>query len=284
MRRLASMGELDVWYERINADSLLPLVRSARHRRRAASSLTRARRSTSLQALGKLTEVVDGRRRITHDPPLLEPAGPPDMAGLRKIFSDYRSTLSEERRLLLDRYRFVDAARKVVGVGSVGLRCFVVLLAGRDDDDPLFLQLKEARNAALEEHLPSGPYVHPGHRVVAGQRLLQAAGDTFLGWMSGPQGRAFYWRQLRDTTASADIAGMSPADLLACARLCGTALARAHARSGDRVAIAAYLGGADTFDRAVAEFALSYADQTAADHADLGAAVAAGVVAAAPGV
>ncbi|MFJ8105495.1 DUF2252 domain-containing protein [Streptomyces sp. NPDC096132] len=284
MGRLARLGELAVWYERIDADRLLPLLRSARHRRRAEASLTRARRRTSLQALGKLTELVDGRHRIVHDPPLLEPAGVSDSAALRKIFSDYRSTLSEERRLLLDRYRFVDAARKVVGVGSVGLRCFIVLLAGRDADDPLFLQIKEARESVLEAHLPSGPYTHPGHRVVAGQRLLQAASDIFLGWMTGPQGRAYYWRQLRDMKGSADVAGMTPRDLTAYARLCGTALARAHARSGDRIAIAGYLGGTDTFERAVADFALSYADQTTADHAVLRAAVAAGVVTAAPDV
>ncbi|MDV9170913.1 DUF2252 domain-containing protein [Streptomyces sp. W16] len=284
LRALARKGELAVWYDRIDADSLLPLVRSARHRRRVESSLTRARRRTSLHAVGKLTETVDGRRRIVQDPPLLEPAGASDMAAVRKIFSDYRSTLSEERRLLLDRYRFVDAARKVVGVGSVGTRCFIVLLAGRDQDDPLFLQIKEARKSVLEEHLPNGPYVHPGHRVVAGQRLLQAASDIFLGWMTGPQGRAFYWRQLRDMKGSADVAGMSPAELLAYARLCGTALARAHARSGDRVAIAAYLGGTDTFEHAVADFASAYATQTTTDHATLGAAVAAGVVTASPGI
>ncbi|MFJ2604657.1 DUF2252 domain-containing protein [Streptomyces sp. NPDC091279] len=284
IRRLAGLGELAVWYERIDADSLLPLARSARHRRQVASSLTRARRRTSLQALGRLTETVDGRRRIVQDPPLLEPAGVSDMAALRKIFSDYRSTLAEERRLLLDRYRFVDAARKVVGVGSVGTRCFIVLLAGRDGDDPLFLQIKEARSSVLEQHLPTGPYIHPGRRVVAGQRLLQAAGDIFLGWMTGPQGRAFYWRQLRDMKGSADVAGMRPGDLLAYARLCGTALARAHARSGDRIAIAAYLGGSDTFDQAVTDFALRYADQTAADHAALGVAVAAGVIRATPEV
>ncbi|WP_329290782.1 DUF2252 domain-containing protein [Streptomyces pseudovenezuelae] len=281
MHRLARMGELEVWHASVDADSLLPLVRSGR--RRVESSLTRARRRTSLQALGKLTEVVDGRRRIIHDPPLLEPAGVPDMAGLRKIFCDYRSTLSEERRLLLDRYRFVDAARKVVGVGSVGLRCFIVLLAGRDLDDPLFLQIKEARTSVLEEHLPHGPYVHPGRRVVVGQRLLQATNDIFLGWMSGPQGRAFYWRRLRDMKGAAEVAGMSPADLRAYARLCGSTLAHAHARSGDRIAIAAYLGGADTFDRAVADFALAYAARTTSDHATLCAAIAAGVVRAAPG-
>ncbi|MFE9606326.1 DUF2252 domain-containing protein [Streptomyces hokutonensis] len=284
LRSLARKGELAVWYDRIDADSLLPLVRSAGNRRRVESSLTRARRRTSLHAVGKLTETVAGRRRIVQDPPLLEPAGASDMAAVRKIFSDYRSTLSEERRLLLDRYRFVDAARKVVGVGSVGTRCFIVLLAGRDQDDPLFLQIKEARKSVLEEHLPSGPYVHPGHRVVAGQRLLQAASDIFLGWMTGPQGRAFYWRQLRDMKGSADVAGMSPAELLAYGRLCGTALARAHARTGDRIAIAAYLGGTETFEHAVADFASAYAAQTTADHATLGAAVAAGVVTASPGI
>lgn len=282
MRRLAGLGELAVWYERIDADSLLPFARTGRGRRKVESTLTRARRRTSLHALGKLTEVVDGRRRIIHDPPLLEPAGAPDTAVLRKIFSDYRSTLSEERRLLLDRYRFVDAARKVVGVGSVGTRCFIVLLTGRDADDPLFLQIKEARRSVLEEHLPTGPYVHPGRRIVTGQRLMQAAGDIFLGWMTGPQGRAYYWRQLRDMKGSADVAGMSPAELRRYAELCGTALARAHARSGDRIAVAAYLGGSDTFDRAVADFALAYADQTATDHAALRAAVAAGVLRADP--
>ncbi|MFJ7072777.1 DUF2252 domain-containing protein [Streptomyces sp. NPDC098781] len=284
MRRLARLGELDAWCTRVDAERLLPVVRSAhRHpHHHVEDSLGRARRRTSLRAFGKLTETVDGRRRIIHDPPLLERAGTSDMASLRKIFSDYRSTLSEERQLLLDRYRFVDAARKVVGVGSVGLRCFIVLLAGRDAGDPLFLQVKEARQSVLEAHLPSGPYVHPGHRVVAGQRLLQAGGDIFLGWMSGPQGRAYYWRQLRDTKGSTDVAGMGPDELSAYARLCGTVLARAHARSGDRIAIAGYLGGADTFDHAVAEFALAYADQTVTDHKILTNAVEAGVVRAAP--
>ncbi|MFG2952464.1 DUF2252 domain-containing protein [Streptomyces sp. NPDC048291] len=284
MRRLAGLGELAVWYERVDTDNLTALVRSARRRRRIEDTLTRARRRTSLHALGRLTETAGGQRRIIKDPPLLEPAGASDMASLRKIFSDYRSTLAGERRLLLDRYRFVDAARKVVGVGSVGTRCFLVLLAGRDADDPLFLQIKEARTSVLEQHLPSGPYAHHGHRVVAGQRLLQAAGDIFLGWLTGPQGRAFYWRQLRDTKGSAEVAAMDPKGLRGYATLCGTALARAHARSGDRIAIAAYLGGTDTFDHAVTDFALAYADQTATDHAALGAAVTAGVLTAAPGV
>ncbi|MWA10714.1 DUF2252 domain-containing protein [Streptomyces sp. BA2] len=283
MRRLAGLGELAVWYERTDAHDLLPLIRSTRHRERASTTLDRARRRTSLQALGKLTEEVNGVRRIIHDPPLLEPVGAPDLAAVRKIFGDYRSTLSEERRLLLDRYHFVDAARKVVGVGSVGTRCFIVLLAGRDAGDPLFLQIKEAVRSVVEEHLPAGPYVHPGHRVVAGQRLLQAASDIFLGWMTGPQGRAFYWRQLRDMKGSADVEAMSPAELRSYARLCGTALARAHARSGDRIAIAAYLGGSDTFDRAVADFALRYTAQNAEDHAALTEAIASGLVNAATG-
>lgn len=283
VRRLAGLGELAVWYERIDADGLLPLVRGTRYRDRTQATLTRARRRTDLRALGRLTETVDGRRRIIHDPPLIEPAGAADMASLRKIFSDYRSTLSDERRVLLDRFRFVDAARKVVGVGSVGTRCFIVLLSGRDADDPLFLQIKEARRSVLEEYLPAGPYDHHGRRVVAGQRLLQAASDIFLGWTTGPQGRSFYWRRLRDMKGSADVGTMSPGGLVVYARLCGTALARAHARAGDRIAIAAYLGGSDTFDRAVADFALGYAGQTETDHAALRAAVAAGVVTAAPG-
>ncbi|MGW6063015.1 DUF2252 domain-containing protein [Streptomyces sp. NPDC055189] len=281
MRRLAELGELAVWYERTDAHDLLPLIRSTRRRKRAESTLDRARGRTSLQALGKLTREVNGVRRIIHDPPLLIPAGAPDLAAVRKIFGDYRSTLSEERRLLLDRYHFVDAARKVVGVGSVGTRCFIVLLAGRDDDDPLFLQIKEAVRSVVEEHLPPGPYVHPGHRVVAGQRLLQAASDIFLGWMTGPRGRAFYWRQLRDMKGSADVEAMSAGELRSYAGLCGTALARAHARSGDRIAIAAYLGGSDTFDRAVADFALRYAVQNDRDHAALTEAIASGLVTAA---
>ncbi|MEU2419718.1 DUF2252 domain-containing protein [Streptomyces sp. NPDC007851] len=284
VRRLAGLGELDVWYERVDADSLISLVRSGRRRRRIEDSLSRARRRTSLQALGKLTETAGGQRRIIKDPPLLEPAGASDMAHLRKAFSDYRSTVAEERRLLLDRYRFVDAARKVVGVGSVGTRCFIVLLTGRDADDPLFLQIKEARASVLEEHLPGGPYTHQGHRVVAGQRLLQAAGDIFLGWMTGPQGRAFYWRQLRDMKGSIEVAAMDPTGLRVYAALCGTTLARAHARSGDRIAIASYLGGTDTFDQAIADFALVYADRTTTDHAVLDAAVTAGVLSAVRGV
>ncbi|MET9936115.1 MULTISPECIES: DUF2252 domain-containing protein [unclassified Streptomyces] len=283
MRRLAGLGELTVWYERIAADDLLALVHRG-DRARLENRLARARRRTSLQAFAKLTEAdADGHRHIVDDPPLLERTTDIDRITLGKVFSDYRSSLAEERRLLLDRYRFLDAARKVVGVGSVGTRCFVLLLEGRDEGDPLILQIKEAGHSVLEEYLAPAAHPHQGRRVVCGQRLIQAASDIFLGWMTGPEQRHFYWRQLRDMKGSAEVETMSPVMLRDYARLCGRALARAHARSGDRVAIAAYLGGSDVFDRAVADFALAYAHQNADDHAALGAAIAAGVITAAPG-
>ncbi|MFJ8659854.1 DUF2252 domain-containing protein [Streptomyces sp. NPDC093795] len=282
VRRLAGLGELTVWYERIAADDLLPLVHRD-ERARFADRLARARRRTSLQALGKLTEADPaGVRHIVDDPPLLERATDIDRVTLGKIFSDYRSSLAEERRILLDRYRFRDAARKVVGVGSVGTRCFVLLLEGRDEGDPLILQIKEAGPSVLETYLAPSAYSHQGRRVVCGQRLIQAASDIFLGWMTGPEERHFYWRQLRDMKGSAEVETMSPAALRDYAQLCGRALARAHARTGDRIAIAAYLGGSDVFDRGVADFALAYAGQNADDYAALGAAIAAGMVTAAP--
>ncbi|MEU9305018.1 DUF2252 domain-containing protein [Streptomyces sp. NPDC048269] len=284
MRQLAEQGELAVWYQRIDPYAVLPVIRERKRRGRAEANLERARGRTSLQALDKLTEVRNGRRRIIDDPPLLEPVGERATRAVDKIFSEYRSTLPEERRLLLDRYRFVDAARKVVGVGSVGTRCFIILLTGRDAQDPLFLQLKEAVPSVLEDHLPADGHAHHGHRVVAGQRLMQATGDIFLGWTSGPEGRHFYCRQLRDMKGSAVVETMGPAVLRQYAELCGTALARAHARSGDRIAIAGYLGKADAFDRAVADFALHYADQTVSDHAALTAAVSGGDIIATSGV
>ncbi|MFE6459073.1 DUF2252 domain-containing protein [Streptomyces cinereoruber] len=282
MRRLAGLGELTVWYERIAADDLPALVHRG-DRARLENRLARARRRTSLQAFAKLTEAdATGHRHLVEDPPLLERTTDIDRITLGKVFSDYRSSLAEERRLLLDRYRFLDAARKVVGVGSVGTRCFVLLLEGRDEGDPLILQIKEAGPSVLEEYLAPTAHPHQGQRVVCGQRLIQAASDIFLGWMTGPEQRHFYWRQLRDMKGSAEVETMSPALLREYARLCGRALARAHARSGDRVAIAAYLGGSDVFDRAVADFALAYAHQNADDYAALGAAIAAGMITAAP--
>ncbi|MEU7023007.1 DUF2252 domain-containing protein [Streptomyces sp. NPDC046203] len=283
MRRLAGLGELAVWYERITAEDITPLVSGAQ-RERVERRLSRVRGHDSLQALGKLTVQDDSGRHIVHAPPLLERTTDIDRVSLGKIFSDYRSSLSEERRILLDRFRFVDAARKVVGVGSVGTRCFVLFLEGRDEGDPLFLQIKEAVPSVLERYLPAGRFDHQGRRVVLGQRLIQAASDIFLGWMTGPEQRHFYWRQLRDMKGSAEVETMPPSMLREYARLCGRTLARAHARSGDRIAIAAYLGSSDVFDRAIADFAVRYAAQNADDYAALGAAIAAGVVTAAPDV
>ncbi|WP_406088373.1 DUF2252 domain-containing protein [Kitasatospora purpeofusca] len=291
VRRLAGMGELDVWYARIDIEDILPLVGKGSRRKRVEANLGKARRRTSLQAFGKLTEKgEDGRRRIVNDPPLIERLPEDELRLVGKIYGDYRATLAEDRRVLLDRFQLVDVARKVVGVGSVGTRCFILLLSGRDESDPLFLQIKEAGRSVLEEHLPvsrpsaEAPVVHGGRRVVTGQHLMQAASDIFLGWTTGPAGRHFYGRQLRDMKGSADIARMTPADLRQYADLCGRTLARAHARSGDRFAVAGYLGRSDVFAEAVADFSVRYADRTAADHAELLAAVEDGTVTAQRGV
>ena len=215
---------------------------------------------------------------INDDPPLLVriPEGDELRGQVYAILESYKRTLQEDRRHLLERYDFVDAARKVVGVGSVGTRVYVVLLEGRDEDDPLFLQVKEAGASVLEGHVPSGTHEHHGHRVVAGQHLMQAASDIFLGWFRATEGRDFYWRQLKDMKGSAKVESMSANELVLYGGLCGWTLARAHARSGDRVQIAAYLGKSERFDRAVAEFAVAYADQTERDHAALLAAVKSG--------
>jgi uncharacterized protein (DUF2252 family) len=280
MAELSEMGELEVWYSRIGEAEVKGLLSSARKRttKKLSKNVQKARGRDSLHALSKLTRVVDGRRMIDDDPPLLVriPEGDEIRAQVYAILESYKRTLQEDRRHLLDRYRFVDAARKVVGVGSVGTRAFVVLLEGRDRDDPLFLQVKEAGASVLEGHVPSGTHEHHGHRVVAGQRLMQAASDIFLGWFRGTEGRDFYWRQLKDMKGSAKVEDMSPDELVLYAGLCGWALARAHARSGDRVQIAAYLGKSDRFDRAVADFAVAYADQNERDHAALCAAVESG--------
>ncbi|WP_033219164.1 DUF2252 domain-containing protein [Kitasatospora phosalacinea] len=277
IRLLAGLGELPVWYRRIDADELLASLKGGR-RRRTEAGLAAARRRDSLQAAGKLTETTaSGRRRFKDQPPLIEHVGF-DTDEVHGMLADYRATLPEERGRLLDRYRYVDTARKVVGVGSVGTRCFVVLLQGRDADDPLVLQVKEAQASVLEPYAGPSRYDHHGQRVVAGQRLTQAASDIFLGWMTGPAGRHFYWRQLRDMKGSAEVGAMTTRGLRAYAALCGTALARAHARSGDRIAIAAYLGRGDSFDRAVAAFAHRYAELNTADHARLADAVASGEV------
>ena len=290
MAEFSEMGELEVWYSRVGEEEVSGLLSDAKARKRSRKKLSKnvrkARGRDSLQALSKLTEVVDGRRRIIDDPPLLVriPEGDEIRGQVYAILESYKRTLQEDRRHLLDRYRFVDAARKVVGVGSVGTRAYAVLLEGRDENDPLFLQVKEAGPSVLEGHVPSGAHEHHGHRVVAGQRLMQAASDIFLGWFRGTEGRDFYWRQLKDMKGSANVEGMSPDELVIYAGLCGRALARAHARSGDRVQIAGYLGRSERFDRAIADFAKGYADQTEKDHAALCAAVKSGRLPADAGV
>ena len=284
MAEFSQMGELEVWYSRIGEEDIRGLLSHARAgkktTKRLSKNVRKARGRDSLHALSKLTTVVDGRRRIIEDPPLLVrlPEGDDVRSQVYAILESYKRTLQEDRRHLLERYRFVDAARKVVGVGSVGVRAFVVLLEGRDENDPLFLQVKEARSSVLERHLKSNTYEHHGHRVVAGQRLMQAASDIFLGWFRGTEGRDFYQRQLKDMKGSADLESMSPDDLVIYAGICGWALARAHARSGDRVEIAAYLGKSERFDVAIADFAKEYADQNERDHAALCAAVKSGRV------
>ena len=250
-----------------------------------------------MQAFSKLTHEVDGEPRIVAEPPLIVPIGdlwPDERASeftewIHARLREYRRTLDTDRRRLLERYRFVDLARKVVGVGSVGTRAWIVLMLGRDERDPLFLQVKEAQRSVLEVYAGRSDYRNAGHRVVSGQRLMQAAGDIFLGWAhvaEGPDGgnRDFYVRQLRDWKGSADIETMIPKGMKIYAQMCGWTLARAHARSGDPIAIAAYLGSTDTFDRAIATFSAAYADQNERDYAVLKAAVAEGRLAAEEGL
>jgi uncharacterized protein (DUF2252 family) len=288
MTEFSDMGELEVWYSRIGEEEVKGLLTEARAGKKTTKKLRKNVRKTrgrdSLQALSKLTTVVDGRRIINDDPPLLVRIPEEDevRVQINAILESYKRTLQDDRRHLLERYRFVDAARKVVGVGSVGTRAYIVLLEGRDRDDPLFLQVKEAGSSVLERYVDSSPYEHHehhGYRVVAGQRLMQAASDIFLGWFRGTEGRDFYWRQLKDMKGSAKVESMLADEMVLYAGLCGWALARAHARSGDRVQIAAYLGKSERFDVAIADFAQAYADQTERDHAVLLAAVKSGRVA-----
>jgi uncharacterized protein (DUF2252 family) len=242
----------------------------------AEKTLQKAHSRDSLQALSKLAEQVDGSYRIVSDPPIVVPlrevtatygfsADETDQI-IRDQFRAYRATLQPDRRHLLERFQIVDAARKVVGVGSVGTRAFIVLLQGRDSHDPLFLQIKEATASVLEKYLPKSRYKEPGERVVQGQRMMQAASDIFLGWTAGAQAdRHLYWRQLRDMKGSAVVEAMIPTGLTFYARICGWTLARAHARSGDPVALAQYLGDGDAFDRSVTDFSARYADQNEQD-------------------
>ncbi|MYV54232.1 DUF2252 domain-containing protein [Streptomyces sp. SID3212] len=292
-RLFAGQGNLDVWYARADADQIKALADrrlDKRGRGRLTKALSKARTKDNLQAFEKLTQVVQGERRFVHDPPLVVPienmlpgAERDEVERqLRELVARYGESLSTDRAHLLRQYRVVDMARKVVGVGSVGTRCWIILLLGRDGEDPLILQAKQADESVLGEHVGASVYDNEGQRVVAGQRLMQAVGDIFLGWdrVVGLDGerRDFYVRQLHDWKGIVVPQIMVPDGMRAFGELCGATLARAHARSGDRIAVAAYLGGGDTFDRALTGFAESYADQNESDHRALVEAVRTGRV------
>jgi uncharacterized protein (DUF2252 family) len=299
MRSFAGMDALDVWYahadvDRIQAATAVSL--NARQRKTVARAAAKAQTKDNLGALGRFAAIHDGVARLNAEPPLVVPLrdmlDDPERAeetehGLRELVRTYAETLEPERRVLLDRYRFVDMARKVVGVGSVGTRSWMLLFL-EDGEHPLFLQAKEAGPSVLEAFVGASEYDNAGQRVVVGQRLMQAVSDIFLGWVrvAGLDGqtRDFYIRQLRDWKGSAEVETMLPAGMRAYGELCGWTLARAHARSGDRIAMAAYLGGGPAFDEAVRQFADAYADQNERDHQALVAAIAAGTIAAEAGV
>ena len=282
MREFAGMTNLSVWYSHIDIDDDIKTLRGhvdKSARKQAAATIAKARTRDSIQAFTKLTHLVDGTPRIISDPPLIEPVeevyGERElddiMTFLRGILRSYRRTLQSDRRHLLEGFTLAHAARKVVGVGSVGTRAWILLLFGRDETDPLFLQAKEAQPSVLEEFVgASRGFGSHGARVVHGQHLMQETSDIFLGFDRGVgvdgAERDFYIRQLRDWKGSAMVETMTPATMALYGRMCGTTLARAHARSGDRIAIASYLGGSDVFDRAIAEFSESYADQNERDY------------------
>jgi uncharacterized protein (DUF2252 family) len=300
MREFAGQGNLAVWYAHADVERVMQdyqdQIRS-RQRKLMGKIITKARTRDSRQELGKLTRLVDGRLRIVADPPLVVPLSdllPEQLEGgdpgglLRTLIASYARTLQPDRRELLEQYEFADMARKVVGVGSVGTRCWIVLLLGRDASDPLFLQVKEAQKSVLSPFAGASKITNQGERVVAGQRLTQAASDIFLGWqrVTGADGRTrdFYVRQLRDWKFSLPIEAMIPRGMRIYAQLCGWTLARAHARSGDRIAIAAYLGRSAVFERAVTEFAVAYADQNERDYRRLAQAAADGRITAEQGI
>jgi uncharacterized protein (DUF2252 family) len=269
MRRLASQPYLQTWYARLDAAPLLAEL-SAGSRGRPGPDVPTDLVRDNLRAEARLTETVDGRARIKEDPPLIvRDADDPLESHVRELLTDYQRSLDDHRRHLLDRYQFVDIARKTVGVGSVGTRCSMILLHGTDAGDPLFLQIKEAEGSVLEPHLRSSRFRNQGQRVVEGQRLVQAAGDIFLGWMRGGDGRDYYLRQLYGVKRSFDPGAMDVRGLGSYAAACGTVLAHGHARSGDAAAIAGYIGSSDQLPQAIAGFAIAYAEQTERDHATL---------------
>ena len=300
MRTLSGEGNLDVWYTMVDIDefrSRFDGMLKQGQRKALDKGLAKARTRDSMQELAKLTQLEDGQPRIISDPPVIVPLRDllGELAGavniekeLRGLIAKYRRTLQPDRRVLLEQFEFTDMARKVVGVGSVGTRCWIILMLGRDESDPLFLQVKEAEESVLARFAGASRYGHQGERVVNGQRLMQATSDIFLGWqrVSGLDGqtRDFYVRQLRDWKFSVDIATMIPRGLRLYGELCGLTLARAHARSGDEVAIAAYLGASDAFENAIADFSAAYADQNERDFQAFTAAIAAGRLVAERGV
>jgi uncharacterized protein (DUF2252 family) len=281
MNQLAAMNHVSVWYDRIDETGLEAMATAfagKRGRKSLEAGLAKARGKTHARAAAKLTEVVDGRRAFRSDPPLLTPVehSEVEMEILKSVIRRYRDTLPTDRAKLLDRYEVIDIARKVVGVGSVGTRCWVILLEGRTPEDLLLLQAKETGPSALQPYLPKSAYRHQGRRVVEGQRLMQATSDIFLGWVNGVDAsRQFYVRQLHDMKGGADPDKMLSTHLRIYAEICGAALARAHARAGSATEIAAYLGTGDKADRALAEYAETYADQNDRDFAAFTAARAA---------
>jgi uncharacterized protein (DUF2252 family) len=291
MAEFAQMGTLDIWYARLSEEQLMETIelavatqkgkalKKAAHgmEKTAKQNVAKAHTRDSLQALSKLAERVDGEYRIVSQPPIVIPSrelgesfgmsAEGIQKAVREQLRSYRATLPDDRRILLERFEVIDVARKVVGVGSVGTRAFIALLQGRDEQDPLFLQVKEATRSVLEDHLPKSKFKQPGERVVQGQRMMQAASDIFLGWTKGVQdNRYLYWRQLRDMKGSAIVEGMKPLGMTFYADACGWTLARAHARSGDPIAIASYLGKSDKFERSITDFSERYADQNEKDY------------------
>ncbi|MEH1771283.1 MAG: DUF2252 domain-containing protein [Nostoc sp.] len=275
----AQMTALEVWYAHIGVESLLTFTTHTKELNIVKSEVKKARAFKPVLDLHKLTETVDGQCRFIDNPPKLFHPSPGDRLAseMLSVFHKYRKTLREDSRILLDQYQIVDVAMKVVGVGSVGTRCGVALLV-TGDNDPLFLQIKEARPSVLEPYAGKSSYENHAQRVVAGQHLMQEASDIFLGWTKGDSGHDFYLRQLRDMKTSVEIEGMSQTDLKGYSHLCGWALAHSHARSGNRFAISGYLGQSDAFEQAIANFAVAYADQTERDYKALADAVAAGQV------
>ncbi len=284
MASYATMSDLDVWYDRISADTLQQWARSEgfnQAKKRIERSEAKARTRDTWSAISKMTEVVDGRRQFINRPPLLirVPLAEESAKRITDLVMTYQNTLNRDRALLLNHYHVIDVAHKVVGVGSVGLMAFVLLMQGRDPDDLLVLQAKQAVPSVLEPVTAPSTYENMGERVVVGQQIMQAASDVFLGWVRTQFGRDFYLRQLRDMKFSPDPAGFEDSSLVSYASLCGRALARAHARAGDAVVISSYLGGSAKFDKAVRDFALAYTEQVNEDFAAYSAAIASGSVA-----